>query len=41
VLRPGGFLVLGSAEDARSIDSSFILVQIGKTAVFQNTGGAS
>jgi chemotaxis protein methyltransferase CheR len=41
VLRPGGFLVLGGAESALSIDSAFSRIEVEKVVVFRHGGGTS
>ena len=41
VLRPGGFLVLGGAESALSLDSAFERLEVDKVVVFRHGGGAS
>ena len=41
VLRPGGFLVLGGAESALSLDNSFQRLEVDKVVVFRHAGGAS
>jgi chemotaxis protein methyltransferase CheR len=39
VLKPGGFLVLGGAESALSLDDSFQRMELDKVVVFRNKGG--
>ena len=41
VLRPGGFLVLGGAESALSLDSAFHRLEVEKVVVFRHGGEAS
>jgi chemotaxis protein methyltransferase CheR len=41
VLRPGGFLVLGGAESALSLDSAFERYEADKVVVFRHRGGTS
>jgi chemotaxis protein methyltransferase CheR len=41
VLRPGGFLVLGGAESALSLDSAFHRLEVDKVVVFRHGGGTS
>ena len=41
VLRPGGFLVLGGAESALSLDSAFHRLEVEKVVVFRHGGGTS
>jgi chemotaxis protein methyltransferase CheR len=41
VLRPGGFLVLGGAESALSLDSAFKRLEVDKVVVFSHGGGTS
>jgi chemotaxis protein methyltransferase CheR len=41
VLRPGGYLVLGGAESALSLDSAFQRMELEKAVVFQYQGGAA
>ena len=40
VLRPGGFLVLGGAESALSLDSAFHRLEVDKVVVFRHGGEA-
>jgi chemotaxis protein methyltransferase CheR len=41
VLRPGGFLVLGGAESALSLDAAFQRLEVDKVVVFRHGGGTS
>jgi chemotaxis protein methyltransferase CheR len=41
VLRPGGFLVLGGAESALSLDAAFERLEVDKVVVFRHAGGTS
>jgi chemotaxis protein methyltransferase CheR len=41
VLRPGGFLVLGGAESALSLDNAFHRLEVEKVVVFRHGGGAA
>lgn len=41
VLKPGGFLVLGGAESAMSLDAAFERVDLEKAVVFKHRGGHS
>jgi chemotaxis protein methyltransferase CheR len=41
VLRPGGYLVLGGAESAMSLDAAFLRVDLDKAVVFKHRGGSS
>jgi chemotaxis protein methyltransferase CheR len=41
VLRPGGFLVLGGAESALSLDGAFKRLEVDKVVVFSHGGGTS
>jgi chemotaxis protein methyltransferase CheR len=41
VLRPGGFLVLGGAESALSLDTAFQRMELDKAVVFQHLGGSA
>jgi chemotaxis protein methyltransferase CheR len=40
VLKPGGFLVLGGAESAMSLDAAFERVDLDKAVVFKHRGGS-
>jgi chemotaxis protein methyltransferase CheR len=41
VLRPGGFLVLGGAESALQLDPAFVRLDVGKSVIFQLSGGGA
>jgi chemotaxis protein methyltransferase CheR len=41
VLRPGGFLVLGGADSAISMDGSFQRLEVDRVVVFRNQGGTT
>jgi chemotaxis protein methyltransferase CheR len=41
VLKPGGFLVLGGAESAMSLDAAFERVDLDKAVVFKHRGGSA
>jgi chemotaxis protein methyltransferase CheR len=41
VLRPGGYLVLGGAESALTLDGAFQRMELAKAVVFQYQGGAA
>jgi chemotaxis protein methyltransferase CheR len=41
MLRPGGYLVLGGAESALTLDDSFVQMELAKAVVFQYQGGAA
>ena len=38
-MRPGGYLVLGSAESTLTLDDAFTRVEVGRTSVYRLTGG--
>ena len=41
MLRPGGYLVLGGAESALSVEDAFTRMELEKAVVFQHQGGAT